>query len=84
MSTPNAREGLQAVGINSILPKEHGSQFVALPLIKAYTELENVSVMIEYYSIATIAPKYLHTLYLTYFLFCYSYFLLLTLCMFAC
>nr|KAG5701463.1 hypothetical protein BaRGS_000859 [Batillaria attramentaria] len=42
MSTPNAKEGLQAVGMNSILPKEHGAHFVNLPLIKSFTEMENV------------------------------------------
>ncbi|XP_025092061.1 kinesin-like protein KIF13A isoform X3 [Pomacea canaliculata] len=42
MSTPSVKEGLQAVGVNSILPKEHGTQFVSLPLIKCYSEMENV------------------------------------------
>ncbi|XP_070208560.1 kinesin-like protein KIF13A isoform X2 [Littorina saxatilis] len=42
MSTPNAKEGLQAVGVNSILPKEHNGQFVTLPVIKYFTEVDNV------------------------------------------
>ena len=43
MSTPNAKEGLQAVGVNSILPKEHNGQFVNLPIVKYFTEVDNVS-----------------------------------------
>ncbi|KAL5013425.1 hypothetical protein ScPMuIL_007695, partial [Solemya velum] len=42
MSTPDSKEGLQAAGVNSILPKEHTSKFVSLPIIKNYTEKENV------------------------------------------
>ncbi|GFS26187.1 kinesin-like protein KIF13A [Elysia marginata] len=42
MSAPNAKEGLQAVGINSILPKENSSDYVQLPIIKSYTEMDNV------------------------------------------
>ncbi|XP_059167567.1 kinesin-like protein KIF13A isoform X3 [Physella acuta] len=42
MSAPNAKEGLQAVGINSILPKEHSTDYVQLPIIKSYTEKDNV------------------------------------------
>ncbi|XP_036358339.1 kinesin-like protein KIF13A isoform X8 [Octopus sinensis] len=38
MSTPSAKEGLQAAGINSILPKEHGAKFYSLPIIKTYGE----------------------------------------------
>lgn len=38
MSTPSAREGLQAAGINSILPKEHGTKFFSLPIIKTCGE----------------------------------------------
>jgi kinesin family protein 13 len=34
MTTPNAKEGLQAAGINSILPKEHGAKFYNLPIVK--------------------------------------------------
>ena len=34
MSTPNVKEGLQASGINSILPKEHGAKFYTLPFVK--------------------------------------------------
>ena len=34
MSTPNVKEGLQASGINSILPKEHGAKFFTLPFVK--------------------------------------------------
>ncbi len=34
MSTPNVKEGLQAAGINSILPKEHGAKFYTLPFVK--------------------------------------------------
>lgn len=36
MSTPNAKEGYQAAGVNSILPKEHGAKFVSLPIIKNF------------------------------------------------
>ncbi|XP_064651713.1 kinesin-like protein KIF13A isoform X3 [Lineus longissimus] len=39
MTTPNAKEGLQAAGINSILPKEHGAKFYNLPIVK-YCEKE--------------------------------------------
>jgi kinesin family protein 13 len=46
MSTPNAKEGLQAVGVNSILPKEHNGQFVTLPVVKVYNEKDNVSSII--------------------------------------
>jgi len=34
MTSPNAQEGMQAAGINSILPKEHGSKFYTLPVVK--------------------------------------------------
>ena len=34
MSTPNAKEGLQAPGVYSILPKEHGAKFFTLPFVK--------------------------------------------------
>lgn len=34
MTTPSVKEGLQAAGVNSILPKEHGSKFYPLPLVK--------------------------------------------------
>ena len=34
MSTPNVKEGLQASGMNSILPKEHGAKFFTLPFVK--------------------------------------------------
>ncbi|ESO83151.1 hypothetical protein LOTGIDRAFT_133948, partial [Lottia gigantea] len=42
MSTPNTKEGLQAAGVNSILPKEHGSQLINLPITKSFPEKENV------------------------------------------
>ncbi|CAL1542431.1 unnamed protein product [Lymnaea stagnalis] len=42
MSAPNAKEGLQAVGINSILPKEHSTDYVPLPIIKSYTDKDTV------------------------------------------
>lgn len=44
MSTPSAKEGLQAAGINSILPKEHGAKFYSLPIIKTYGE-KDVSIL---------------------------------------
>ena len=34
MTSPNAHDGMQAAGINSILPKEHGSKFYTLPVVK--------------------------------------------------
>jgi len=34
MTSPNAQDGMQAAGINSILPKEHGSKFYTLPVVK--------------------------------------------------
>lgn len=34
MTSPNAQEGIQAAGVNSILPKEHGSKFYTLPVVK--------------------------------------------------
>ena len=34
MSTPNVKEGMQASGVNSILPKEHGAKFYTLPFVK--------------------------------------------------
>jgi len=34
MTSPNVQEGMQAAGINSILPKEHGSKFYTLPVVK--------------------------------------------------
>ncbi len=34
MSTPNVKEGMQAAGVNSILPKEHGAKFYSLPFVK--------------------------------------------------
>lgn len=34
MTSPNAKEGMQASGGNSILPKEHGSKFFSLPVVK--------------------------------------------------
>ena len=43
MSTSGVKEGFQAAGMNSILPKEHASSFVNLPIIKTYTEKDNVS-----------------------------------------
>ncbi|XP_060606101.1 kinesin-like protein KIF13A, partial [Ruditapes philippinarum] len=42
MTTPNAKEGTQAAGINSILPKEQSNNYMALPILKAYTETDNV------------------------------------------
>lgn len=44
MTTPNAKEGTQAAGINSILPKEQSNNYVALPILKTYTEADNVSI----------------------------------------
>ena len=44
MSTPSAREGLQAAGINSILPKEQSSQTFNLPIIKNTTDKDSVSI----------------------------------------
>ena len=43
LSTPSAREGLQAAGINSILPKEQSSQTFNLPIIKNITDKDSVS-----------------------------------------
>ena len=37
MSTPSVKEGPQAAGINSILPKEHNTKFFNLPIVK-YSE----------------------------------------------
>jgi len=34
MTSSNAQDGMQAAGINSILPKEHGSKFFTLPVVK--------------------------------------------------
>ena len=34
MSAPNVKEGLQAAGSNSILPKEHGTKSYPLPFVK--------------------------------------------------
>lgn len=34
MTSPNAKEGMQPAGSNSILPKEHGSMFYMLPVVK--------------------------------------------------
>lgn len=34
MTTPTAKEGNQASGINSILPKEHGAKFFVLPFVQ--------------------------------------------------
>jgi kinesin family protein 13 len=34
MTTPNAKEGILAAGINSILPKEHGAKFFTLPIVR--------------------------------------------------
>ncbi|XP_074656043.1 kinesin-like protein KIF13A isoform X2 [Tubulanus polymorphus] len=34
MTTPNAKEGLQAAGIDSTLPKEYGAKFFNLPIVK--------------------------------------------------
>ncbi|XP_041360770.1 kinesin-like protein KIF13A isoform X2 [Gigantopelta aegis] len=48
MSASNVKEGLQAPGINSILPKEHRSQFVNLPIIKSFTEKENVCAVVSW------------------------------------
>lgn len=39
MTTPNAKEGSQAAGTNSILPKEHGAKFFNLPILR-YCEKE--------------------------------------------
>lgn len=43
LSTPSSREGLQAAGINSILPKEQSSQQFNLPIIKNVTDKDSVS-----------------------------------------
>ncbi|KAL4218427.1 Kinesin-like protein kif13b [Mactra antiquata] len=42
LTTPSAKEGTQAAGINSILPKEQSNNYVVLPILKAYTEKDNV------------------------------------------
>ncbi|XP_021365352.1 kinesin-like protein KIF13B isoform X2 [Mizuhopecten yessoensis] len=42
MSTSGVKEGFQAAGVNSILVKEHASTFVNLPIIKTFTEKDNV------------------------------------------
>ena len=34
MTSAVTREGFEAVGINSILPKEHGAKFFVLPVVK--------------------------------------------------
>ena len=34
MTSPNAKEGMHPAGSNSILPKEHGSKFYLLPVVK--------------------------------------------------
>jgi len=36
MTTPNVKEGMQAAGMNSILPKEHGAKFFTLPFVKNF------------------------------------------------
>ncbi|XP_019632740.1 PREDICTED: kinesin-like protein KIF13A isoform X8 [Branchiostoma belcheri] len=43
MSTPGLREGPQAAGVNSILPKEHGTKLFNLPIIK-YMEKDELEV----------------------------------------
>ncbi|KAL3888334.1 hypothetical protein ACJMK2_000704 [Sinanodonta woodiana] len=48
MSTPNAKEGLQAAGMNSILVREQPSTFLSLPIIKTYTEKENVCAVVSW------------------------------------
>jgi kinesin family protein 13 len=34
MTSPNNKDGMQPAGGNSILPKEHGSKFYPLPVVK--------------------------------------------------
>ena len=34
MTSAGAQDGMQVAGINSILPKEHGSKFYTLPVVK--------------------------------------------------
>ena len=53
MSAPNAKEGLQAVGINSIVPKEHGSEYdyVPLSIMRSYSDKDNVSNSIGWISL---------------------------------
>lgn len=36
MTSPNVKEGMQAAGVNSILPKEHGAKFFNLPFVKNF------------------------------------------------
>ena len=50
MTTPTAKEGLQAAGINSILPKEQSANYVVLPILKTYVEKENVSLIVSYFN----------------------------------
>ncbi|KAK3087726.1 hypothetical protein FSP39_009709 [Pinctada imbricata] len=42
MSTPSAKEGYQAAGMASILPKEHSSTFVNLPITKTFTQKDSI------------------------------------------
>ncbi|XP_076456377.1 kinesin-like protein KIF13A [Babylonia areolata] len=42
MSTPNAKEGSQAAGVHSIVPKEHHTKFVTLPVTKHFDEADKV------------------------------------------
>lgn len=42
MSTPNAKEGSQAAGVHSIVPKEQNSKFVALSITKHFDEADKV------------------------------------------
>ena len=44
MTTPSVKEGSQAAGINSILPKEQLANFMVLPILRAYSDQESVSV----------------------------------------
>ena len=39
MTTPLAREGFEAAGINSILPKEHGAKFFVLPVVRCFDDV---------------------------------------------
>jgi len=48
MTTPSVKEGSQAAGINSILPKEQLANFMVLPILRAYSDQECVSVDIRF------------------------------------
>ncbi|XP_071144452.1 kinesin-like protein KIF13A [Mytilus edulis] len=57
LSTPSAREGLQAAGFNSILPKEQSSQFFNLPIIKNITDKDSISAVVSWDSSIHDSPS---------------------------